>query len=135
MSSYIEQAFSPDQLFKELNHRDSTFYFARLEGQIVGYLKLNVLDGQTDIKDPMGLEIERIYVRSAYQGQRIGNKLIEFAIDQARYLGESFIWLGVWEKNFDAIRFYVRSGFKEFGQHPFMLGDDLQFDLLLKLDL
>jgi len=43
------------------------------------------------------------------------------------------VWLGVWEENQRAINFYKRNGFKEFGKHSFIVGDDEQTDLMMKL--
>ena len=43
-----------------------------------------------------------------------------------------FLWLGVWEKNLSAIRFYEKNGFTAFGEHIFMLGTDPQRDVLMK---
>ena len=45
------------------------------------------------------------------------------------------IWLGVWEYNKNAIEFYKHMGFKIFSKHSFLLGDDNQTDLLLKIDI
>jgi ribosomal protein S18 acetylase RimI-like enzyme len=45
------------------------------------------------------------------------------------------LWLGVWEKNERAINFYHRWGFEKFGEHDFILGDDVQTDWLMKKEL
>jgi ribosomal protein S18 acetylase RimI-like enzyme len=45
------------------------------------------------------------------------------------------MWLGVWEENPRAIRFYQKQGFVEFDQHIFQLGEDAQTDILMKLNL
>ena len=45
------------------------------------------------------------------------------------------IWLGVWEKNFRAQKFYAKYGFEKFGSHTFQMGDDPQVDWLLKKKL
>jgi ribosomal protein S18 acetylase RimI-like enzyme len=45
------------------------------------------------------------------------------------------IWLGVWEKNHNAIGFYTKNGFITFDKHLFLLGDDQQTDLLMKLEI
>jgi ribosomal protein S18 acetylase RimI-like enzyme len=42
-------------------------------------------------------------------------------------------WLGVWEDNHRAIRFYEKNGFEKFDSHPFILGESKQTDLLMKL--
>ena len=46
-----------------------------------------------------------------------------------------YIWLGVWEKNTEAIAFYKSLGFTDVGNHVFMLGKDAQNDLIMRLDL
>jgi len=53
------------------------------------------------------------------------------SLDEAGAKGCDVMWLGVWEQNERAIAFYRRWGFLEFGHHAFMLGNDLQNDLLM----
>ena len=53
----------------------------------------------------------------------------------AKAKNRDYIWLGVWERNFKAIKFYERFGFKKFGEHEFVLGDDVQTDWLMALEL
>lgn len=132
MADYIAGSFERDKLYVELMNPDSYFYFAKVNGQTTGYLKLNVSSAQSEVIDEHGMEIERIYVTSEYQGHRIGAFLMNFAMLHAKRLGKDFIWLGVWEKNEHAIHFYRKFGFREFGRHPFMLGSELQTDLLFK---
>jgi ribosomal protein S18 acetylase RimI-like enzyme len=45
------------------------------------------------------------------------------------------LWLGVWEKNPNAIGFYERLGFKKVGTHAFRFGSEMQTDLLMALPL
>jgi len=45
---------------------------------------------------------------------------------------KNYVWLGVWEKNINAIAFYKRLGFYEDGRHPFKMGDELQTDFIMK---
>jgi len=54
------------------------------------------------------------------------------AVERAKDLNLQYIWLGVWEKNTDAKRFYERHGFVEFGNHEFKMGDDVQTDILMR---
>ena len=64
-----------------------------------------------------------------------GNHLMEACLNLARQGGHKVIWLGVWEHNPRAISFYEKWGFEKFGSHLFMLGNDLQTDLLMKKNL
>ena len=57
------------------------------------------------------------------------------AIDIALDVQASYVWLGVWEENYRALRFYEKNGFTPFGKHKFWLGDDEQTDLLMKKEL
>ncbi len=45
------------------------------------------------------------------------------------------MWLGVWEKNPRALRFYQKIGFQEFDKHIFTLGNEKQTDIMMKLHL
>ena len=40
--------------------------------------------------------------------------------------------LGVWEKNRNAIDFYIKAGFEECGKHSFYMGDEEQVDWIMK---
>lgn len=135
MKLYMDQAFSTESLLLELNDPESWFYFALLNDEVVGYLKLNSGTAQSDLQDENGMEISRIYIEEKYQGHRIGQHLIDKALEIAKHKKSSFIWLGVWEKNVGAIRFYERNGFEKFSTHHFMLGHDLQADIIMKKKL
>jgi ribosomal protein S18 acetylase RimI-like enzyme len=111
------------------------YYLATAAEEPVGYLKLNFSAAQTEFKDEHALEIERIYVAKAYLGAGVGQLLINKAIAVAQESGLECVWLGVWEKNPRAIRFYEKQGFKQFGSHSFMLGQDEQTDILMKISV
>lgn len=135
MLQYLEQAFSEERLEKELNDPHSEFYFAFSEAEVIGYIKLNSGQAQTELKDKKGLEIERIYVSKEFQGKNVGQKLYEKSLQVADKIDADYVWLGVWEENPNAIRFYKRNGFKEFDRHVFMLGEDKQWDIMMRLEL
>lgn len=135
MAIYAAKAFTIEKLSDELINPDSHFYFARLDDQITGYIKLNTYTAQTEFQDPKCLEIERIYVAAKFQNRQIGKELLQFAINKAAENNCEYIWLGVWDANDKAIRFYERHGFQIFGSHEFMLGNDKQTDLLMKKPL
>ena len=131
MQKYLAEALTITKLYKEWLSPHSSFYFAFLDEEIVGYLKINKGNAQTENQEEGAFEIERIYVLQAYQREGIGQFLLDCAL---RFAGENqakYIWLGVWEKNQKAIRFYEKNGFEVFGSHLFMFGDDPQ-DLLMK---
>ena len=135
MRNYLEAGFSIDKITTELNDENAEFYFAKIENNVIGYLKLNFGASQTELKSEKAIEIERIYVLKEYHGQKVGQILYDKAIEIAKKKNAEFIWLGVWEENPRAINFYKKNGFIEFDKHIFKLGDDEQTDIMMKLNL
>ncbi|MFU1855510.1 GNAT family N-acetyltransferase [Sphingobacterium sp. NGMCC 1.201703] len=132
MAKYIAEKFSNETLLAELSNQGSEFYFAQLGNRIIGYLKINSEQAQTELQDEHALEIERIYVLQEFHGKKVAQLLYEKALDIARLKNVRFIWLGVWEENHRAISFYQKHGFVAFDKHIFRLGDDEQTDILMK---
>ncbi|KZS42122.1 GNAT family acetyltransferase [Aquimarina aggregata] len=130
---YIQKNFELDQLNIELQNPNSCFYFAKLNDQVVGYLKLNWGNAQTEKTTENTLEIERIYVVKEYQGKKIGNILIQKSIEIGKSKNIDYLWLGVWNKNTKAIKFYKNNGFLPFNKHEFLLGTESQVDIMMKL--
>ncbi len=135
MQSYLNEAFSYTSLRKELGDPASAFYFATFGEHTIGYMKLNTGKAQTDLADNNSLELARIYVRKEYQGRHTGKILLDKALNIAKEKRVDFVWLGVWEKNPGAIRFYERNGFIKYSTHSFMVGNDRQTDLIMKLNI
>lgn len=135
MQKYLEESFALEKLENELKNPNSEFYFAKDNEKVVGYLKINFGDSQTELKDNSALEIERIYVLKDYHGKKVGQKLYEKAIEIAKEKAVEYVWLGVWEENHRAIKFYQKNGFEAFDKHIFVLGNDEQTDIMMKLKL
>jgi len=132
MNTYVQQNLSDKKLREEYENTESYFYLLLEKEQIAGLLKLNTDKAQTEPIFPRGLEVERIYVKGEFQGRRLGESLLNYSLDQARKMDKAPVWLGVWEQNKGAIRFYEKHGFSKFSSHDFWLGSDLQTDILMK---
>ena len=135
LEKYLKESFAADKLIAELENPDAAFYFAELDDTVIGYLKINFGDAQTELKDNKSVEIERIYVLQAYHGKKIGQLLFNKAIEIAKEHQAHYVWLGVWEENHRALQFYKKNGFVQFDTHIFKLGNDEQTDIMMKLAL
>ena len=135
MQKYLDEGFSIEKLTTELTNTNAEFYFAVRDAEVIGYLKLNFGDSQTELKDNKSLEIERIYVSKEFHGKSVGQLLYDKAIEVAKQKNANYVWLGVWEENPRAISFYKKNGFVEFDKHIFKLGNDEQIDIMMKLNL
>ena len=134
-STYIDKAFEKSNIEEQLLNPNSIFYFVYFDELLVGYFKLNENAAQTDIKSKESIELERIYVLEEFQGNRIGAQTLQEATKLASQKRKNFIWLGVWQKNEDAIRFYQKHGFIKFDTHPYYIGKDKQTDWLMRFEL
>ena len=133
LNAYLNNAFNLPRLTAELNNIHSKFYFALLDNQPIGYLKLNFAEAQTELQDHASLEIERIYVLKEFHGAKVGQLLFSIALEMAKEFDLTYIWLGVWEKNTPALKFYEKNGFIQFDQHIFKMGEEEQTDYMMKL--
>ncbi|MFN5376172.1 MAG: GNAT family N-acetyltransferase [Chitinophagaceae bacterium] len=134
LKKYLDEKLSIEKLSQELSNPHSQFYFAQIGEEVVGYLKTNTGEAQTELKDLNAFEIERIYVLQAYHGKKVGQQLIDKALEEARKTTCTYVWLGVWEENHRAKHFYSKNGFVKFDTHIFRMGDDEQKDWMMKLD-
>jgi diamine N-acetyltransferase len=135
MEKYLEQGFSINQLTTELNNLSSEFYLATQGNKTIGYLKINSGASQTEINDNTALEIERIYVLKEFYGKEVGQLLFDKALQVAKKNKVHYLWLGVWERNPRAIKFYQKNGFVEFNKHIFKSGEDEQTDIMMKREV
>lgn len=135
ITNYITESFNSEQLTTELNNVNSHFYLATSGNEILGYLKINFGEAQTETINKNALEIHRIYVSQAFYGKNVGQLLLDEVKKIAEQTGVDYIWLGVWEENHRALRFYSKNGFLIFDKHVFTLGNEEQTDLLMELVL
>lgn len=128
---YLEKSFNIPQLEKELINPSSQFFFAYIDHDLAGYLKINTDQAQSEAISEDSLEIERIYIKQSFQKHGVGKRLFHHALQIAQQQDKQQIWLGVWEKNEKAIAFYQKIGFVPTGQHSFYMGDEQQTDLIM----
>lgn len=134
MKAYMDKAFDYAQLANELNDYQNHFYLVKYGQAVIGYFKLTIqLDYQdihipTIIKNGHGIMLERFYLDSAYHGNGIAHQMMQECLDTAIRMDYDRIWLGVWEKNLRAQKFYKKWGFEQVGTHPFIMGEEIQTD-------
>jgi ribosomal protein S18 acetylase RimI-like enzyme len=134
MRDYLTNDYALEQLTREVNNPNSEFYFAVLDQRVIGFLKLNFAEAQTELKDATSVEIERIYVLNEFQGQKIGQLLFEKALGITKKRGCQYLWLCVWENNPKAIRFYQKNGLTPCDKHIFKFGNEEQIDIMMKIE-
>ncbi len=130
MQRFIAHYFNERQAYKELQDANDFYFIAFVDDIATGYIRMKEEESDVDIiKKKNGIELKRIYVLKEYHSKKIGTALMKFALDFAANKGYELLWLGVWEHNERAIRFYKKFGFEDTGfQHPFPIGNTPQTD-------
>ena len=135
LNHYMRQAFSLEQITAELADERSIFLIAELSGETAGYAKIIVDNIEPGITAERPIELNRLYSHQRFLGQGVGQQLMDACFARAKEEARDVMWLGVWEFNPRAQRFYERNGFQVVGSHTFVLGSDPQTDLLMQRDI
>ena len=137
MDMYVALAFGLRQQSAELGDSRVTCLVAESAEPSgrhpIGYALLRQVAEETPpcVAGPSPIELARLYVDRPWHGRAVGAALMQHVVDEARTRGAHTLWLAVWEHNARARAFYANWGFAEVGEHDFLLGGDLQRDLLL----
>jgi diamine N-acetyltransferase len=132
MEKFMSEQFTYESLLQEVGAPSNIFIVAEAGGEAIGYARLRESEAPAALNELPSIEIARIYAVQSMVGKGVGNALMKKCIDIAYDMGKRVVWLGVWEKNQRAIRFYNRWGFEKFGEHDFVLGNDTQTDWLMR---
>ena len=132
MDKFMNESFSMEALVNEVNDAGNIFLVALMEDGLVGYAKLVLSVNPPELGDTAAIEIGRIYAAQKTIGRGVGKALMQQCLKVASEKGKELVWLGVWEHNQRAIDFYTKFGFEKFGEHDFLLGNDVQTDWLMK---
>jgi GNAT superfamily N-acetyltransferase len=132
---YMQQAFSLETLNREIQNPEMHFFFVMHQDEVKAYFKINTGLGQSEPESPDAAELERFYVLPEHIGSGVGSQIMEYILGLVQSWHKQYLWLGVWEKNDKAIRFYRRHGFVKFGEHPYYVGNDCQTDWMMRNDL
>lgn len=143
LTEYMSEAFTHEQQRRELEDPLRTCFLAECDGVLAGYVMLRQgaygsSDEATDerlVQAARPVEIQRFYVDHAFHGRGIAQQLMTAALAHAASLNGDVVWLGVWEHNPRAIRFYEKYGFAKAGAHRFRLGRDVQRDYVMMTPL
>lgn len=135
MQAYLDGNYLPELIEKEMSNPSNTFMVARQqdeENRILGFLQLK--RGTTEPYLPTDIsliELHRIYMHHESSGRGTGQLLVDEAHRVARLENFAAIWLGVWEENLKAQRFYERKGYERVGHHDFVIGNEVQRDFVM----
>lgn len=129
IEAFLNDAYTLNHQQRELNDASMHTFMAFDKDVPVGFSQLRENEDVYDfVGDKEAIELQRIYVDKAYAGQGIGKTLLNACLQKAKELNKNTMWLGVWEFNPNAIKFYERQGFQTVGSHIFKVGEQEDTD-------
>lgn len=101
---------------------------------LAGFIKLGPLRLPIE---PLGkaVELRQLYMLGPWQGSGAARDLMDWVMAEARRRGVDELYLSVFTQNHRARRFYYRYGFEEVGPYAFMVGNQADADIILRLAL
>jgi ribosomal protein S18 acetylase RimI-like enzyme len=135
MDLHCAQSFRTEIQSREISDPQLLTFLAEVAGNLVGFAQLRLAHATNGVPGVRPAEVHRIYVASEWHGRGVARDLMRTVFAAAARAGADCIWLGVWEHNPRAIAFYRKLGFRIVGDHPFMLGQDRQRDLILVTEI
>ncbi len=131
LASHVGSRYGADIQRDELADPALTYLVAEVDGKTAAYALVRQGAAPPFITGPSPVEVQRFYVLRGFHGTGVAQALMEACVAEARRRGGRTLWLGVWEINPRAIRFYEKCGFREVGTQTFMVGSDPQRDRVL----
>lgn len=135
MEKHMAKNFSLHQIETELQDTTNQYIVCENGDELIAFVKLVRNHSTKGLNEERVIELERIYVLKTFHGQQLGRKLIDFCTAWAKEQGFNVIWLGVWEHNQNALKFYEKMGYTRFGEHTFTLGDEVQTDYVMRKNI
>lgn len=131
MATYLDATYGPEQQEREIADPALVYYVVEADDQLAGYALLRSGTCPSAVVTPRPLEIVRFYVDTPWHGSGVAQILMDRCVSEGRERGATALWLGVWERNARAIRFYEKAGFRDVGAQSFLLGSDVQTDRVM----
>jgi diamine N-acetyltransferase len=132
MALYVAEAFAVERIERELAAPEAVFFVAVNGSRLIGFAKLRTGAGPPPNPGEDAIELERLYVERLWHGRGVAARLMDAVLDESGRRSCRRVWLGVWEHNARAKAFYEKFGFHVVGAKPFLLGTDLQTDLIMQ---
>ena len=135
MRAYMNENFTLEAMRSDLVKKDVTYLIAETGKRCAGYAKLQIGSTEECVEAQSPIELCRLYALDEFIGKGVGKTLMLRCLEFAKEKSCDVFWLGVWEFNFRAQKFYAKFGFEKCGEHIFRLGSDPQTDWILQKKL
>ncbi len=135
MEQYLDEVFTPESLIQSLGKKEEEYWLLYKGGELAGYVRLIPHLPYEGVPGQKPVHLEKFYLYKTFWGQKLGHYMMEQTLAYVRQEGYDCLWLGVWDVNKAAVKFYERLGFEEIGIHRFPMGETIYEDILMIMKL
>jgi len=111
---------------KEIINKKGKIYLMISGGRVIGTYAMQK-------KDDRACELSKFTVKEEFRGLKLGERMLEHAIQQAQNLGYDSLLLFTHHKLNEATRLYLKKGFKEISEHPDFNDETGRCSMMMKL--
>jgi ribosomal protein S18 acetylase RimI-like enzyme len=122
LQAFLRESYDADRQRVILETPGYAVWLLEHEGEVVGHAAAGPCGLPNPGVQPGDGELKRLYVLRAFQNGGWGGRLFQTVMDWLLADGPRTLWIGVWENNLGAQRFYARHGFEKVGEHTFPVG-------------
>lgn len=135
VETYIREHFNIGRQRREISDPKNDLLITFRQDQPIGYsmIRLNALPAC--INSNSAVELKRFYLLPEAKGTGVADSQMQATLANAKSKNHTAMWLGCWENNARAISFYKRWHFKPVGHQNFLVGSDLQRDIVFLKEL
>lgn len=133
MSLHLTRSYSTEQQLAAIVDPSVDVLVAEDGAQLAGYAQLRAVEAPECVRDLPSIEVWRFYVDRPWHGRGVAQALMDAVAGAARARDARSVWLSVWSRNDRAKAFYSRCGFRQVGTTTFVLGTDVQDDLVMAM--
>lgn len=135
MAAHAAASYGPEIQGREIADPNIVSLLAHRDDELVGFAQLRRGSAPACVTGDALIEVWRFYIVKTAHGQGVAQALMARVDDEARAMGATTLWLGVWERNARAQAFYRKCGYADVGAHVYMVGTDAQTDRLMQRQL
>ena len=132
IAAHLSGALGVPTLTSELQDPRYTWLVGVADDGILGIVMLTKGTTQSSLTVEHQVELQRVYLTETAHGSGLAGELVLAAQEVARAQGYRGMWLGVYEDNDRAKRFYRKMGFGKVGEKEFWAGKTLRKDWVMQ---
>ena len=135
LSAFLDATYSTELQARELADPSLTYLVVESENRMIAFALIRQGKRNPCIDDAGAIELQRFYVDRSSHGTGVAQQLMTACVDYTASCGAETLFLGVWERNSRALRFYGKHGFRAVGTQIFRVGSDDQTDIVMARSL